>query len=131
MIILLGLVLLVTLVMRRLRVTGRLRKHAVSVPSFRGPSPSSAYTFGANDGPTRFGAPSSALLASGQRGRGGLLGKAVMYNFSPSAWSRKNGPGPGTHPYPELRVLTVCAGLVTLPCFRLSLYSRLLLCQRQ
>ena len=88
-----------------------------------GPSPSSAYTFGADDGPTRFGGPSSALSASGQRGQGGLLGKAVMYNFSPSARSRKNGPGPGTHPYWELRVLTVCAGLVTLPCFRLSLYS--------
>ena len=37
MIIVLGLVLLVTLVMRHLRVTGRVRKHAVSVRRFKGP----------------------------------------------------------------------------------------------
>lgn len=43
--------------------------------------------------------PSSALSASGQQGRGGLSGKAVMYNFSPSVRSGKNGPGPGTPPY--------------------------------
>ena len=46
-----------------------------------------------------------------------------MDNFSPSARSAKNGPGPGTPPYWGLRVLTACAGLITLPCFRLSLSS--------
>lgn len=57
--------------------------------------PSSAYRLGANDGPTGFGVPFSALSVARQ---GGLLGKAIMCNFSPPARSPKNGPGPGTLP---------------------------------
>lgn len=52
-----------------------------------------------------------------------------MYHFSPSVWSRKNGPG--THPYQVKSPSQSVPGSSPFPASRLSLYSGLLPCQRQ
>lgn len=60
--------------------------------------PSSAYTREANDGPT---GPGVLCLLCQWLGGGGLLGKAVMCNFLPPAWSHKDRPGSRTLRYQE------------------------------